>query len=142
MHGVGPMNFIAENTISPDRFKPTSKNPGISFTAVPPSNYAIEGWPNGTDEQRKRLAAHRLPRLSRSAKVVTTTPAAVYKSLARIGITPRFIFNPTREDPFHAELNDLPPPGHPLSDIAANLVLSAISCMEPLANLLAPPLGD
>lgn len=136
------MYTIAENTISPDRFKPTAENPGISFTAVPPRNYAIEGWPNGSDEYRKRLAAHRLPRLSRAAKVVTTTPAAVYESLARIDITPRFVFNPTQEDPFHAELHDLPSPGYPLSDEAANLVLMAIFCIEPLANLLAPPLDD
>ena len=120
------MYIISGTAISPDRFIATTENPGISFTAIPPSNYEIPEWPNGNAAQRRQQAAQRLPRFSQAALVLTTTPAAVSHSLASIEITPRFVFKPTTNDPLHAELHNLPPDEDLQAAVTANLVLRAI----------------
>ena len=136
------MYIIGDTAISPDRFIATTENPGISFTAIPPSNYEIPEWPNGNAAQRRQQAAQRLPRFSQAALVLTTTPAAVSHNLAAIGITPRFVFKPTTNDPFHAELHNLPPGEDPQAAVAANLVLRAIINTQPLSELLEQRVGD
>ena len=130
------MYIIDHTTISPDRFTATTQNPGISFTAIPPNNYETPGWPNGNDSERRQQAAQRLPPFSQAALVLTTIPAAVANTLAAIGITPRFVFKPTPNDPFHAELHCLLPSDDPQAAIAANLVLRAITSTQPLSELL------
>ena len=142
MHAVGPMYFIGQTAISPDRFIPTAENPGISFTVIPPGNYEIPEWPNGNEAQRRQQAAQRLPRFSQAARVLTTTPAAVSDSLAAIGITPRFVFKPTTNDPFHAELLNPPPSDDPQAAVAANLVLRAIISTQPLSELPEQRVGN
>lgn len=135
MHGVGPMYIIAGTTISPDRFRATPENPGISFTAVPPHNPGIPAWPNGDPETRLIHAARRLPPLSARALVVITTPEAINNALQHADLKTEFRFSPTAADPFHCELLNLPMQD-PLQSIAANLVLNAIAETRLLRELL------
>ena len=97
--------------------------------------------------QRQRLGTPATGRTATApiqpgALVLTTTPAAVAHTLAAIGITPRFVFKPTPNDPFHAELHHLPPSDDPQAAIAANLVLRAITSTQPLSELLEHRAGD
>lgn len=74
MHAVGPTYIIDHTTISPDRFIATTKNPGISFTAIPPNNYEAPGWPNGNDSERRQQAAQRLPPFSQAPSCLLRHP--------------------------------------------------------------------